>query len=87
MALHFDYVNLRIMKKCDNINPEIFIGNWLTLGVNPPISFPVDIPFFKIAITKVDDRVTYLQERLNPLKDLTFLPFSAERKIYQDYYS
>ena len=38
----------------------------------------------KIAITKVDTQVKYLQEKLNPLKDLTFLPFSAERKIYTD---
>lgn len=38
----------------------------------------------KIAVTKVDSAVTDLQEQLNPLKDLTFLPFSAERKIYSD---
>ena len=38
----------------------------------------------KIAITKVEAQVKYLQEKLNPLKDLTFLPFSAERKIYTD---
>ena len=38
----------------------------------------------KIAITKVDTQVKYLQEKLNPLKDLTFLPFSAERKIYTE---
>lgn len=38
----------------------------------------------KIAITKVDDTVHDLQNMLNPLKDLTFLPFSAERKIYSD---
>lgn len=38
----------------------------------------------KIAITKVDDAVKKLQEELNPLKDLTFLPFSSERRIYTD---
>lgn len=38
----------------------------------------------KIATTKVDASVCDLQSALNPLKDLTFLPFSAERKIYSD---
>lgn len=38
----------------------------------------------KIAITKVDEAVYNLQSALNPLKDLTFLPFSTERKIYND---
>jgi GTP-binding protein len=38
----------------------------------------------KIAITKVDKQVEVLQNELNPLKDLTFIPFSAERKIYTD---
>ena len=38
----------------------------------------------KIAKTKVDGVVLELQKQLNPLKDLTFLPFSAERKIYED---
>ncbi len=38
----------------------------------------------KIAITKVDDCVKDLQEDLNSLKDITFLPFSSERKIYSD---
>lgn len=36
----------------------------------------------KIATTKVDARVTELQNLLNPLRDLTFLPFSSEKKIY-----
>lgn len=36
----------------------------------------------KIAITKVDSAIQTLQEILNPLKDLCFLPFSSERKIY-----
>ena len=38
----------------------------------------------KIAVTKVNNQVAQLQEELNPLKDLPFLPFSAERKIYTD---
>lgn len=38
----------------------------------------------KIATTKVDTIVKHLQETLNPLKDIDFLPFSSERKIYTD---
>ena len=38
----------------------------------------------KIAVTKVDSQVKNLQEQLNPLKDLTFIPFSAERRIYTE---
>lgn len=38
----------------------------------------------KIAITKVDDMVKNLQNTLNPLKDISFMPFSSERKIYTD---
>ena len=38
----------------------------------------------KIAITKVNTSVEHLQEVLNPLKDITFLPFSSERKIYTE---
>ncbi len=36
----------------------------------------------KIAITKVEQSVQDLQDILNPLKDIVFLPFSSERKIY-----
>lgn len=36
----------------------------------------------KIALTKVNDEVIKLQKELNPLNDLTFMPFSSERKIY-----
>ena len=36
----------------------------------------------KLAPTKVANAVKDLQNSLNPLKDLTFLPFSAEKKIY-----
>ena len=38
----------------------------------------------KLAPTKVDARVKELQILLNPLKDITFLPFSAEKKIYTE---
>ena len=38
----------------------------------------------KIAITKVDDTVKDLQKHLNPIGDITTLPFSSERKIYKD---
>ena len=38
----------------------------------------------KIAVTKVDKAVQDLQNSLNPLKDLTFMPFSSERKIYSE---
>ena len=38
----------------------------------------------KIAVTKVDAQVRKLQDELNPLHDLVFLPFSAERKIYTE---
>lgn len=38
----------------------------------------------KIAVTKVDKQVEGLQNALNPLKDLTFIPFSSERRIYTE---
>lgn len=38
----------------------------------------------KIAVTKVDNAVKDIQKELNPLGDFTFLPFSAERKIYTE---
>lgn len=38
----------------------------------------------KIAKTKVDETVKSLQKQLNPLGDITTLPFSSERKIYQE---
>lgn len=38
----------------------------------------------KLAPSKVNDTVLALQNSLNPLKDLTFLPFSAEKKIYTE---
>ena len=38
----------------------------------------------KIAVTKVNSYVENLQNELNPLKDLTFLPYSSERRIYSE---
>jgi len=38
----------------------------------------------KIAVTKVDNAVKAIQKELNPICDFTFLPFSAERKIYTE---
>ena len=38
----------------------------------------------KIAITKVDSATSELQKQLNPIGDITTLPFSSERKIYKD---
>lgn len=38
----------------------------------------------KLAPTKVEKAVVDLQNSLNPLKDLTFLPFSSEKKIYTE---
>ena len=38
----------------------------------------------KIAVTKVNSYVENLQKELNPLKDLTFLPYSSERRIYSE---
>ena len=38
----------------------------------------------KIAVTKVGTEIERLQNQLNPLKDLTFLPFSSERRIYEE---
>ena len=38
----------------------------------------------KIAPSKVDGATKSLQESLNPLKDLVFLPFSSEKKVYTD---
>lgn len=38
----------------------------------------------KLAPTKVDVAVRNLQNELNPLKDLNFLPFSSEKKTYTE---
>lgn len=38
----------------------------------------------KVAVTKVDNAVKAIQSDLNPIGDFTFMPFSAERKIYSE---
>ena len=38
----------------------------------------------KIAKTKVDDTAKNIQNQLNPIGDITTLPFSSERKVYSD---
>ena len=38
----------------------------------------------KIAKTKVDDAAKNIQKQLNPIGDITTLPFSSERKVYSD---
>lgn len=38
----------------------------------------------KIAKTKVDDACKNIKKQLNPIGDITTLPFSSERKIYSD---
>lgn len=38
----------------------------------------------KIAVTKVDSEVKKIQQFLNPMLDITTLPFSSERKNYTD---
>ena len=38
----------------------------------------------KIAKTKVDDATKNIQKQLNPIGDITTLPFSSERKIYSN---
>ena len=38
----------------------------------------------KLATTKVDEALKNLQNELNPLKDLKFLPFSSEKRIYTE---
>ena len=38
----------------------------------------------KIAVTKVENAVKELQKNINPIGDITTLPFSSERKIYKD---
>ena len=38
----------------------------------------------KLSPTKVEAAVVDLQNSLNPLKDLTFMPFSSEKKVYTE---
>ena len=53
------------------------------INTNSPC-FVIAIKADKIAVTKVDNAVQDLQNSLNPLKDLTFMPISSERKIYSE---
>ena len=84
------------LKKCKNISLAIFL---IDIRHNPTEDDKLmynyiinqNLPCIiiankadKIAITKVDDVVSNLQNNLNPLHDLTFLPFSSERKIYTE---
>ena len=84
------------LKKCKNISLVIFL---IDIRHNPTEDDKLmynyiinqNLPCIiiankadKIAITKVDDVVSNLQNNLNPLHDLTFLPFSSERKIYTE---
>ena len=38
----------------------------------------------KIAVTKVDAATQEIQKALNPIGDITTLPFSSERRIYTE---
>ena len=84
------------LTECPNINLVIFL---IDIRHNPTTNDKLmydyiiknDLPCIiiaskadKIAVTKVDKQVEDLQEILNPLKDLKFLPFSTERRIYTD---
>lgn len=84
------------LKKCKNISLVIFL---IDIRHNPTEDDKLmynyiinqNLPCIiiankadKIAITKVDNVVSNLQNNLNPLHDLTFLPFSSERKIYTE---
>lgn len=84
------------LTKCPNIHLVIFL---IDIRHNPTTNDKLmydyiiknDLPCIiitskadKIAITKVDKQVEDLQKILNPLKDLKFLPFSTERRIYTD---
>ena len=84
------------LQKCDNISLIIFL---IDIRHNPTENDKLmynyiirqNLPCLiitskadKIAVTKVDNEVKKLQDSLNPLHDLKFLPFSAERKIYTD---
>lgn len=84
------------LKKCNNISLVIFLIDIrheptaddrlmykYIINQNLPCIIIVN-KADKIAITKVQSKVDELQQSLNPLRDLTFLPFSSERKIYTE---
>lgn len=84
------------LSKCKNISLIIFLIDIRHLPTeNDKLMYNYIIktnkPFIiiankadKIAITKVDNQISNLQNILNPLNDICFLPFSSERKIYKD---
>ena len=66
-------------------NPSLddrFMYNYL-IRTNKPF-FVVANKADKIAPTKVIPTVAQIQDFLNPLHDIIFLPFSSEQKIYSD---
>ena len=84
------------LKKCKNISLVVFL---IDIRHNPTANDKMMYDYIinqnlpciiiankadKIAVTKVNSQVTTLQNQLNPLHDLVFLPFSSERKIYSD---
>ena len=62
---------------------ESYLYNYIVNNSNSPCIILAN-KADKIAVTKVDAQVANLQSQLNPLKDLDFLPYSSERKIYSD---
>ncbi len=84
------------LSKCKNISLIIFLIDIRHLPTeNDKLMYNYIIktnkPFIiiankadKIAITKVDNQISNLQNILNPLNDICFLPFSSERKIYTE---
>lgn len=84
------------LKKCENISLVVFL---IDIRHNPTKDdmlmynyiISQNLPCIviankadKIAVTKVDPQVDSLQQIMNPLKDLKFLPFSSERRTYTD---
>lgn len=84
------------LKKCENISLVVFL---IDIRHNPTKDdmlmynyiISQNLPCLviankadKIAVTKVDSQVDSLQQIMNPLKDLKFLPFSSERKTYTE---
>ena len=71
------------LSKCTKISLIVFLIDQYIINTNSPCLI-VASKADKIAVTKVSGVLEDLQQELNPLKDLTFLPFSAERKIYSE---
>ena len=81
--------NIRLFIKGKNLDmlkafsDESYLYNYIVNNSNSPCIILAN-KADKIAVTKVDAQVANLQNQLNPLKDLDFLPYSSERKIYSD---